>query len=387
MNPSGKVAIVGAYESPRRKADGIHPFQIHAEVTRGVLEDAGVELADVDGYCTAAGEAGEGGGVEHVVELSEYLGLQATYFNGTDVGGCSYIVHAGHAMAAIACGMADMVLITYASCPRWWPLSTPDWDVPTFPIGPGQFEYPFAPTIPTDYAISAQRHMHQYATTSEQLAEIAVTCRANAKDNPDARFRDPITVEDVLNSPMIASPLHKLDCCVVTDSGGALLLASEERARSCRKDPVFIRGFGSAITQFHVNQMRDATVTPATLSGPRAFDMAGATPDDVEVAQLYDAFTITALLALEDLGFCDKGDGGPFVQAGNIAADDALPINTDGGGLSSNHPGKRGLLALVEGVRQLRGEGPGVQVEGAKTALVHGWGGSFSAAATMILGV
>src|SRR5919198_5859584 len=387
MDASGKVAIVGAYESPRRKADGIHPFQIHAEVTRGVLDDAGVELADVDGYCTAAGEAGEGGGVEHVVELSEYLGLQATYFNGTDVGGCSYIVHAGHAMAAIACGMADMVLITYASCPRWWPLNTPDWDVPTFPIGPGQFEYPFAPTIPTDYAISAQRHMHQYGTTSEQLAQIAVTCRANAVNNPDARFRDPITVDDVLSSPMISSPLHRLDCCVVTDSGGALLLASEQRARSCRKDPVWIQGFGSAITQFHVNQMRDATVTPATLSGPRAFEMAGVSHDDIDVAQLYDAFTITPILALEDLGFCEKGEGGPFVEAGNIDADGALPINTDGGGLSSNHPGKRGMLAMIEGVRQLRGEGPGAQVAGAKTSLVHGWGGSFSAAATMILGV
>lgn len=387
MTKTKNVAIVGAYESPRRKADGVHPFQIHAEVTRGVLEDAGVELAEVDGYCTAAGEAGEGGGVENVIELTEYLGLQATYFNGTDVGGCSYIVHAGHAAAAIEAGLAEMVLITYASCPRWWPLSTPDWDVPTFPIGPGQFEYPFAPTIPTDYAVCAQRHMHEYGTTSEQLAEIAVTCRANAANNPDARFRDPITVEDVLGSPMISSPLHKLDCCVVTDSGGAILLASEERARSCRKDPVWVLGFGAAITQFHVNQMKDATVTPATLSGPRAFERAGVSPDDIDVAQLYDAFTVTPLLALEDLGFCGKGEGGAFVDAGNIRADGSLPINTDGGGLSSNHPGKRGLLATIEATRQLRGEGPGVQVENAKTSLVHGWGGSFSAAATMILGV
>jgi acetyl-CoA C-acetyltransferase len=388
MNPSGKVAIVGAYESPRRKADGVHPFQIHAEVARGALDDAGVTLDEIDGYCTAAGEAGEGGGVEDVIELTEYLGLKsATYFNGTDVGGCSYIVHAGQAMAAIASGLADMVLITYASCPRWWPLTTPDWDVPTFPIGPGQFEFPFAPTVPADHAIAAQRHMSQYGTTSEQLARIAVTCRANAANNPDARFRDPITVDDVLASPVIASPLHKLDCCVVTDSGGAVVLASAERARDCAKPPVWIQGFGAAITQFHTNQMEDATVTPAALSGPRAFEMAGVGHDDIDVAQLYDAFTITPILALEDLGFCEKGEGGPFVEAGNIDADGTLPINTDGGGMSSNHPGKRGMLAMIEGVRQLRGEGPGAQVAGAKTSLVHGWGGSFSAAATMILGV
>jgi acetyl-CoA C-acetyltransferase len=387
MDLNGKVAIVGAYESPRRKADGVHPFEIHAEVTRGVLEDAGVELGDVDGYCTAAGEAGEGGGVENVIELTEYLGLEATYFNGTDVGGCSYIVHAGQAMAAIASGLAEMVLITYASCPRWWPLSTPDWDVPTFPIGPGQWEYPFGPTIPADFALAARRHMELYGTTSEQLAQIAVTCRANAKDNEHARYRESITIDDVLESPTIASPLHKLDCCVVSDSGGAILLASAERAKDCAKDPVWMLGFGAAINNFHVNQWRDATLTPAALSGPRAFAMAGVSHGNIDVAQLYDAFTITPLLALEDLGFCAKGDGGPFVEAGNINPDGKLPINTDGGGLSSNHPGKRGMFAMIEGVRQLRGEGPGVQIEGAKTALVHGWGGQLSAAATLILGV
>lgn len=386
MNPSGTVAIVGAFESSRRKADGIHPFQIHAEVTRGVLDDAGVALGEIDGYCTAAGDVAEGGSVDNTVELSEYLGLTPTYFDGTDVGGCSYIVHAGHAMAAIACGMAEMVLITYASCPRWWPVTVPDWYVPTLPIGPGQFEFPFGPTIPAGYAVAAQRHMHQYGTTPEQLAQIAVTCRANAANNPDARFRDPITIQDVLESPMIASPLHKLDCCVVTDSGGAVLLASAERAKVCRKDPIWIQGFGSAITQYHVNQMKDSTVTPAALSGPRAFDMAGMTPDDIDVAQLYDAFTLTPLLAIEDLGFCKKGDGGAFVESGAIAANGRLPINTDGGGLSSNHPGKRGMFALIEGVRQLRGEGPGVQVDGVTTSLVHGWGGYLSAAATMILG-
>jgi acetyl-CoA C-acetyltransferase len=384
---SGSVAIVGAYESPRRKADGIHPFQIHAECAAAALEDAGLDWDDVDGFCTTAGDVAEAGATESIIEVAEYLGIRPTYFDSTDVGGCSYIAHAGRAAAAISAGLTEVVLITQAACPRWWPLPFPDLNTVSYPVGPGEFEVPYAGTIISNYAMVAQRHMHQFGTTSEQLARIAVTCRANAANNENARFRDPLSVEQVVESRMIASPLHKFDCCVITDSGGAIVMTSAERAKDCRREPVFVLGFGSAIERIHMNRMRDLTVTPGAVSGPRAMEMAGIKPDEVDVAQLYDAFTITPLLALEDLGFCAKGEGGPFVESGAIDADGSLPINTDGGGLSSNHTGKRGMFAMIEGVRQLRGEGPGVQVNDPKISLVHGWGGNFSAAATLVLGV
>lgn len=384
---SGKTAVVGAYESPRRKADGVHPFEIQAECVRGALRDAGLELSDVDGFCTAAGDGGEGGAVEDIIELAEYLGIQPTYFDSTDVGGCSYIAHVGHAAAAIAAGIAEVVVVSHAACPRWWPYPFPDINTLSYPIGPGEFEVPYGSPVAGNYAMIARRHMHEYGTTPEQLAQIAVTCRENAGKNPDARFRDPITVDDVLASRPIAEPLHKLDCCVITDSGGAVVLTSAERAKDCGSTPVSILGFGSAVTRIHMNRMDPVTVTPAAISGPRAMQMAGITPADVDVAQLYDAFTITPLLALEDLGFCAKGEGGPFVASGAISANGSLPINTDGGGLSSNHTGKRGMFAMIEGVRQLRGDGPGVQLENPQVSLVHGIGGAFAAAATLVLGV
>jgi acetyl-CoA acetyltransferase len=386
LNWSGEVAIVGAYESPRRAAEGVHPFEVQQECIAGALDDAGLEIGDVDGFCTAAGDLGEGGAVADVIEVAEYLGIQPTYVDSTDVGGCSYIVHAGHAAAAIATGMADVVVISYAACPRWWPIPGM-WDAMVHPTGPGQFEMPYAPTLIAGYALVAQRHMHEFGTTPEQLAEVAVACRAHAAGNEHARYREPLTVSDVLESRMIASPLRVRDCCVVTDSGGAVVLASQRRARDCRKPPVCITGFGEAISRVLFNQMNPMTQTPATISGRRAFDMAGVRRDDVDVAQLYDAFTITPILALEDLGFCAKGDGGPFVATGAIREGGELPINTDGGGLASNHPGRRGIFALIEGVRQLRGEGPGVSVPDCRVSLVHGLGGVFSAAATMILEV
>jgi acetyl-CoA C-acetyltransferase len=277
-----------------------------------------------------------------------------------------------------------VVVVSYAACMRWWPVPGM-WDEPLFAAGPGQFDVINPGSIPAFYALAAQRHMHEFGTTREQLAEIAVTCRANAANNPDARYRDPLTIEEVLEAPMVASPLGRFDCCVVTDSGGAFVVTSAERARDCRKQPVSIAGFGEANATVQMSQMRPLTASPARLSGPKAFAMAGVKHEDIDVAQLYDAFTITPLVAIEDLGFCEKGDGGPFVQEGNIRPDGALPINTDGGGLSSNHPGKRGVFVVIEAVRQLRGEGPGVQIEGAKTALCNGNGGFLSAAATLIL--
>lgn len=382
---SGKASIVGIHESPLRQAPRMHPFALQAECIAAALEDAGLSLKDVDGLCVASSDWAEGGGVSSVTEMAEYLGIAPTYFDSTDVGGCSYIVHAGHAAAAIVAGLAEVVVISYAACPRWWPLTTPSFDPFVFPAGPGQFELPYGPTLISTYALFAQRHMAMYGTTAEQMAKVAVTFRRHAANNPHARFRAPITVEDVLASPMISTPLRKLDCCVVTDGGGAVVMTSRNRARDCRKRPIHLAGFGSAASRIQNSQIDENLRTPATLSGPKAFAMAGVRHDDIDVAQIYDAFTITPMLALEDLGFCERGQSGAFVDAGNLTLGGQLPTNTDGGGLSSNHPGKRGIFALIEGVRQLRGEGPGIQVEDPSIAMVHGLGGTFCAAATAIL--
>lgn len=387
MSIANRAAIVGLYESPRRQAPDVHPYQIQMECVLGALADAGLDLADVDGLCVASGDWAEGGGVNSVTEFAEYAGLRPTWFNSTDVGGCSYIVHAGHAAAAIATGLAEVVVVSYAATPRWWPLSTPSFDPFVLPAGPGQYELPYGPTLISAYALYAQRHRHLYGTTAEQMASVAVTFRRHAAANPDARLRAPITIDDVLASPMIASPLHKLDCCVVTDGGGAVVMTSRERARDLRQKPVYLSGFGAAMVRTQLTQLDRDLSTPAVLSGPRAFAMAGLGPTDIDVAQLYDAFTITPLLALEDLGFCARGESGAFAEAGQLTVGGALPCNTDGGGLASNHPGKRGIFALIEGARQLRGQGPGVQVPNAETALVHGLGGTFCAAATAILTV
>lgn len=384
---SARASIVGAYESPRRQAPRLHPFALQMECISGALADAGLSLSDVDGLCVAAGDWAEGGGVSSVTEFAEYAGITPTYFDSTDVGGCSYIVHAGHAAAAIAAGLAEVVVISYASCPRWWPLTTPSFDPFVLPAGPGQFELPYSPTLISAYAMFAQRHMALYGTTSEQLAKVAVTFRQHAANNPHARFRTPLTVEDVLGSAMIATPLRKLDCCVVTDGGGAIVMTSRERARDCKARPVHLAGFGAAVARTQISQIEHDLTTPAAISGPRAFAMAGVGHADIDVAQLYDAFTITPMLALEDLGFCAKGESGAFVDDGHLTLGGMLPSNTDGGGLSSNHPGKRGIFTLIEGVRQLRGEGPGIQVPDAEVALVHGLGGTFCAAATAILTV
>jgi acetyl-CoA acetyltransferase len=384
---SGKAAIVGIHESPLRDAPRMHPFRLQMDCILAALDDAGLALADVDGLCVASGDWAEGGAVESVTEFADYAGMTPTYFNGTDVGGCSYIVHAGHAAAAIAAGLAEVVVVAYAACPRWWPLTTPSFDPFVLPAGPGQFELPYDPTLISAYALMARRHMHVYGTTAEQLAQVAVTFRAHAGLNPEAKMRAPITVEDVLASPLVASPLRRLDCCLVTDGGGAFVMTSAERARDLRRKPVQLAGFGAAVRRTQISQIPQDLTTPAAVSGERAFAMAGLGRGDVDFAQLYDAFTITPLLALEDLGFCGRGEGGPFIADGNLGAGGLLPSNTDGGGLSSNHPGKRGIFAMIEAVRQLRGEGPGLQVPDAEIGLVHGLGGTFCASATAILSV
>jgi acetyl-CoA C-acetyltransferase len=368
-----------------RVADGVHPFAIHADCVAGALEDAGLEIGQVDGFAAAASFAPEGAREMAVAEVAEYLGIHPRWLDGTDIGGAAPISQAGHAAAAIATGLADVVVVSYAASGRSWPHGSEDYL--TYASGPGQWELPYGPTTVATYGLAAQRHMHEFGTTPEQLAGIAVQCRANAANNEQARYREPMTIDDVLSSPVIASPLHRLDCCVVTDSGAAFVLVSRRRAQTLTAhSPVYLLGFGEALGQVSMSQMARFTETAGSQSGARAFATAGLAPTEIDCAQLYDSFTITVLLALEDLGFCPRGEGGAFVDAGSLAPDGELPINTDGGGLSSNHPGRRGAIATVEAVRQLQGRSPGVRLENPRTCLVHGVGGSLSATATMILG-
>lgn len=385
-NWSGDVAIVGIYEHPERKLPGMHPFEVQARCIMGALDDAGLSLNDVDGFATAAGEESEGGGVTDAVEMAEYLGIRPTWIDSTDLGGAGPISQVGHAANAIASGQAEVVVVSYAATPKSSAANIGTGDTNTPASGPGQFELPYGITTVGNYALAANRHMHEFGTTPEQLAEIAVTCRKHAGPNPHARHRDPLTIDDVVNAPMIASPLRRYDCCIVTDGGGAVVVTSAERARDLPKKPAYLLGFGEAASQIQMHQMPSFTETAGVISGQRAFAQAGVTRDQIDVAQLYDSFTITTLLILEDLGFCAKGEGGDFVSNGNITIGGSLPINTDGGGLSSNQPGRRGIFTMIENVRQIRGEGPGVQVDNPQFALCHGSGGYLSTAATLILG-
>ncbi len=383
-NWSGKAAIVGIHEYPSRREANIHPREIQARSILAALADAGLTPADVDGLAVsgAATEPAEDAGMSPIVDMAEYLGISPRYLDSTDLGGAGPVAHVAHAAAAVAAGHANVVVVSYAANPYFLHAAPPTRPTP----GPLQFEAPYGLTTVAKYAFAAQRHMAEFGTTAEQLAEIAVTCRAHAQHNPDARYRDPLTVDDVMSSPIIASPLHRLDCCVVTTGGGAVVVTSDRRARECAAEAAILLGAGEAVSHSVISEMDRFTVTPAAASGPRAFAQAGIQPGDIDVAQLYDSFTITTLLALEDLGFCDKGDGGKFVLNQNITLGGTLPINTDGGGLSSNHPGRRGIFTVIEAVRQLRGHGVGVQVPNARLALAHGSGGELSTAATLILG-
>jgi len=377
---SGKVAIVGADESDQI---GVVPdksaTQLQAEAARNALRDAGLSVRDVDGLFSA--------GVSPT-EVGEYLGIVPTYLDGTNVGGSSFVIHVGHATAAIAAGLCDVALITHGQSGRSRVGMPPR--ASSSQMLAGQFEEPFGLPQPVgSYALACTRHMYQYGTTSEQLAEIAVATRAWAALNPKAMYRDPITVQDVLSSRWISYPFHLLDCCLVTDAGGAVVLTSAERARDCRTTPVAVLGFGESHDHSLISQMPDLTHGPARLSGPRAFEMAGVRRGDVDVVEIYDSFTYTVLLTLEDLGFCDKGEGGAFVSGQRIAPGGQFPLNTSGGGLSYTHPGMFGIFTIIEAVRQLRhdyADQGARQVKDAKIGLVHGTGGVLSATGTVILG-
>ena len=386
MTIKGKAYIAGIYEHPTRKADDKSLAQLHAEVAKGALEDAGLTRADVDGYFCAGDAPGLG-----PLSLVDYMGLTVRHMDTTETGGSSYVIHVGHAAEAIAAGKCSVALITLAGRPRAEGMATG-----TAPRNYGsaapdvQFESPVGPTVVNMYAMAAQRHMHEFGTTSAQLAWIKVAASHHAQHNPHALLREVVTVDDVVNSPMIADPLHRLDCCVITDGGGALVVVSPEVAKRLQRPRVRLLGAGEA-PKHQMGGKIDLTYTGAARSGAMAFAEAGVTPADIQYVSIYDSFTITVLICLEDLGFCPKGGGGRFVADGNlISGQGRLPFNTDGGGLCNNHPANRGgITKVIEAVRQLRGEAhPKVQVPSCRLALAHGTGGSLGTrhgSATVIL--
>ncbi|MPY92538.1 MAG: thiolase [Acidimicrobiia bacterium] len=381
---SGNIAIAGVHEHPTRWAPHKTEFQIMAESARGALEDAGLQLNDVDGLFAASMTMGAMG----TIELAEYLNLKPDYLDGTNIGGSSFVAHVTHAAAAINAGLCNVALILYGSTAASNAMA----------IGTGlgaaskdpaqSFVGPYGLTTVGSYALVAQLHMHRYGTKPEQLAEIAVAMRKHAGLNPNAKMRQPITVEDVLSSRVISDPLHLLDCCIISDGGGAVVVTSAERAKDLRKAPVSLLGAGEAVAHQEIGRP-DLLTVAAKQSSERAFGMAGVDRKDIDLAMVYDSFTITVLATLENLGFCKVGEGGDFVTGGRIELGGTLPVNPDGGGLSNNHPGMRGIFLVIEATRQLRGEGDARQVAGARLACVHGTGGTLGVAhsgATLILG-
>jgi acetyl-CoA acetyltransferase len=376
-----QAAVVGVAESDEI---GVVPnkstLQLQGEAALNALDDAGLSLRDVEGLFTAG---------FRTTEVAEYLGIQPRYYDGTHVGGSSFVVHLGHAAAAIASGRINVAMIVHGESGRSR-IGLPASGSSAQGME-GQFENPYGmPGAPGAYAMACARHMHQYGTTDRQLAEIAVAARQWAQLNPRAFKRDPLGIDEVMSSPYVSWPFRKLDCCLVTDAAGAVVLTSLERAKDLKKKPVRVLGWGEGHDHQIISQMPDVTSGPGRISGPDAFAMAGITHSDIDVAQIYDSFTYTVLTSLEDIGFCKKGEGGDFVSGGRIAPGGDFPLNTSGGGLSYTHPGMFGIFTIIECVRQLRGDfsGHGLrQVADARIGLVHGTGGKLSATGTAILAV
>jgi acetyl-CoA C-acetyltransferase len=372
MSIKGKAYIMGAFEHPTRLAKDKSVAQLHAESALGALQDAGLSRDDVDGYFCAGDAPGLG-----PLAMADYMNLRLRHLDSTEVGGCSYIAHASHAAQAIAEGKCSIALITLAGRPRSEGHSGAVPRLRSADAPDAQWEFPTGVTTVNAYAMCAARHMYQYGTTSEQLAWIKVAASHHAQHNPHAMLRDVVTVEEVVHSPLIATPLHRLDCCVVSDGGGALIVTSPEVAKSLTRPKVKVLGAGESM-KGQMGGDVDLTYSAAVRSGPAAFAEARVKPSDIKYVSLYDSFTITVLIQIEDLGFCEKGQGGPFVSDGNlISGVGKLPFNTDGGGLCNNHPANRGgMTKVIEAVRQLRGEAhPAVQVKKCDVALAHGTGG------------
>ncbi len=378
--------IAGVFEHPGRHLPDLTVPQIHAQVAAGALADAGLTLTDVDAYFCAGDAPGFGG-----ISMADYLGLQVSIIDSTETGGSSYLAHVGHAAAAIAAGKCKVALITLAGKPRTGG-NAPGGSAGGGGSPEGAFESQWGSNVANRYALAAARHMHEFGTTSRQLAMIKVAASKHASHNPNAFLRNEVTVEEVLDSPMVADPLHRLECCVITDGGGAVVVVSPEVSRGLAQPGrcASVLGHGEAL-KHTANGRIDLTYTAAVWSGPRAFAEAGVTPADIQYASIYDSFTITVLQTLEDLGFCGKGKGGAFVESGALEAGGRLPFNTDGGGLCNNHPANRGgMTKIIEAVRQLRDEAhPAVQVRNCELALAHGTGGNLgtrTGSATLILG-
>jgi acetyl-CoA acetyltransferase len=373
----GSVAVVGAAESDLGQvAPNTSPLDLMAQGTMRALEDCGLKLSDVDALFVAATQVRMG-----PMALAEYLRIKPRYFDGTQIGGSSFMSHVAHAHAAIQLGLCEVAVIAYGSTQRSVSRAAAS------PREHNPYESPYRPILPISaYAMAAARHMHQYGTTREHLAEVAVAARKWALLNPKAWEKEPLTMEQALSARMVSHPFTVRDCCLVVDGGGAIVLTSAARARSLKKKPVYVLGVGEALSHANISSMPDFTVTAAAESGPRAFKMAGLKPADINMLSLYDAFTITPILFLEDLGFCPKGEGGRFVANGAIAPGGKLAVNTSGGGLSYCHPGMYGLLVMIEAIRQVRGECGERQVQGCEVALAHGNGGVLSSQCTVIFG-
>jgi acetyl-CoA acetyltransferase len=380
----GQVAFVGAADTAVGVVPGRTPTELCIEAALAALADAGLEKSQVDGLitCNAMAEPI----LYHAEAMAEYLQIFPRYCLSVNTGGGTTFSILHHAASAIVTGMADTILISMADSLRS-SMTREQAMVTQSSTGHPQFEQPYGPTVPAYYALIAQAHMAEYGTTPEQFAGVAVACRERAALNPAAQMRERITVDDVMNSRLIADPLHLLDCSLVSDGGSAVVMTSAERARDFPHPPVSLLGVGEGHSHEHISQARSLTTSAAKEAGERAYAMAGLGPQDIDLAQLYDCFTPTVLVELEDLGFCAKGEGGAFVDSGALLPGGSLPLNTHGGMLSHCHPGNPGsMFALTETIWQLRGSAGERQIADAQVALVHAQGGIMSSHTAMILG-
>ncbi|WP_284035606.1 thiolase [Neobacillus sp. 114] len=381
MNLSEKVAIIGSGEASREKNPGRRAIHLAIEAANKAIKNAGIDKSKIDGILT--GYSLVEPEMDFSSRLSQELGITPNFSSTISVSGATGCALVEHAALAIAAGFCNYILVAWADN-RASGTMRGNFVSKLAENGNEQFEVPYGPLIPTQYALAAQRHIHEFGTTPEQLASVAVTFREHALKNPDAQMKKPISIQDVLNSKMISSPLHLLDCCIVTDFGGALLLTSKERASDSKNTPIYILGIGEGHTHENIMNSRNLMYTGAINSGKTAFSMAGITHQDIDLVQLYDCFTITVLLELEDLGFCEKGEAGTLVEKGYLSLGGKLPANTNGGMLSCANGG---ILHVTEAVTQLRNEGKERQVpNNPRIALVHGNGGILSSHCTLILG-
>ncbi len=378
----GAVAVAGVGHAGLGQAAGFTEMEILIQAAQRAVADAGLTMRDIDGICTASVAA-----PMWAMPVIEHLGIRPTFIESTMLGGSSFVAHLMPAIHALATGQCNAVLVCYGSTQRTSTLNRAEVGRVRKQFDPQPYEAPYDPLSPlSSYALAASRHMHQYGTKREHLAQVALAARQWAMLNPEAQMRAPTSLEEILSARMVSDPLSVRDCCLVTDGAGAYVLVRKERAKDLPRPPVYVLGNATAVWNRQISSMEDLTITSAQQSGKYAYDMAGVSAADIDVVELYDAFTINTLLFLEDLGFCPKGEGGRFISDGAIAPGGTLPVNTNGGGLSCVHPGMYGIFIMIEAVRQLRGECGERQVSDANLALVHGNGGTLSSQSTAILG-